>query len=68
MLQVTVFREFFVALHLPSSVIRGEALAIEMVVFNYGSSNVSSTVKLHNDAEELVFPDFINEIDQACEF
>lgn len=34
-LQVTVFRPFFVKLNLPYAIIRSESLYVEVIVFNY---------------------------------
>lgn len=47
--------------------VRGEAVAVEMVVFNYGESDVIADVMLDNPGDFL-FADFANEIDQGCEF
>ncbi|KAB7494034.1 Antigen, partial [Armadillidium nasatum] len=64
--KVTIFRPFFVSVHLPSSVIRGEAAAVEIVVFNYGKTNVTANVTLFNPGPgDFLFPDFANEIDQG---
>lgn len=66
--QLRVFRPFFTSLHLPEAgVVRGEAVAVEMVVFNYGDTDVTADVKLDNPGDFL-FADFANEIDQGCEF
>lgn len=34
-MQLTVFKDFFLSLKLPASVIRGEELLLEVVLFNY---------------------------------
>ncbi|KAF2347892.1 Alpha-2-macroglobulin N-terminal [Trinorchestia longiramus] len=65
MSEVVTQRRFFVSVRIPPTVIRGEAVAVEMVVFNYGPSNVTATVTLHNDEGAFLFPDFSNEIEQA---
>lgn len=35
LLQLTVFKDFFLSLNLPASIIRGEELLLEVVLFNY---------------------------------
>lgn len=63
--KLRVFRPFFTSLHLPEAgVVRGEAVAVEMVVFNYGESDVIADVMLDNPGDFL-FADFANEIDQG---
>lgn len=67
--QLRVFRPFFVSMHLPAAgVVRGEAVAVEMVVFNYGDQQVTAQVVLVNPNEDFLFADFANEIDQGCEY
>ena len=34
-LQLTVFRKFFVSLNLPLKIIRGEIIVVQAIVFNY---------------------------------
>lgn len=63
--KLQVFRPFFISLHLPETgVKRGEAVAVEMIVFNYGDSNVTADVTLENSGDFL-FADFANEIEQS---
>jgi len=40
-LQITVFRQFFVTLNLPLKVTRGEIIVVQAVVFNYLESSVT---------------------------
>lgn len=55
-------------MNLPASgVVRGEAVAVEMVVFNYGDQQVTAQVTLANPDRDFLFADFVNEIDQGCE-
>lgn len=62
-----MFRPFFVSMHLPAAgVVRGEAVAVEMVVFNYGDQQVTAQVTLDNPNGDFLFADFANEIDQGC--
>ncbi|GAB6021255.1 CD109 molecule [Chamberlinius hualienensis] len=46
--KLTIFRPFFASVVLPYSVIRDEAVAIQVVVFNYMSQSVDATVTLKN--------------------
>ncbi|XP_071544261.1 CD109 antigen-like isoform X6 [Panulirus ornatus] len=63
--KLRVFRPFFISLHLPEAgVVRGEAVAVEMVIFNYGDEAVTADVTLENGGDFL-FADFANEIDQG---
>lgn len=64
--KLRVFRPFFVSMNLPASgVVRGEAVAVEMVVFNYGDQQVTAQVTLDNPNKDFLFADFANEIDQG---
>ncbi|XP_050711942.1 thioester-containing protein 1 allele S3-like isoform X2 [Eriocheir sinensis] len=64
--KLRVFRPFFVSMHLPAAgVVRGEAVAVEMVVFNYGDQQVTAQVTLANPNGDFLFADFANEIDQG---
>ena len=56
------------SVNLPAAgVVRGEAVAVEMVVFNYGDQQVTAQVVLDNSEGNFLFADFANEIDQGCE-
>ncbi|XP_037031199.1 CD109 antigen-like isoform X2 [Bradysia coprophila] len=59
-----VFQPFFVSLNLPYSIKRGEAVAIQIVVFNYMDKSVSATVTLENAEQEFVFSDPSNEVEE----
>ena len=43
---MTVFRPFFVSLNLPYSVVRGEQLVLQVIVFNYMNKDADVTVTL----------------------
>ncbi|CAG2181268.1 unnamed protein product [Oppiella nova] len=55
--KVTVFRPFFIKLSLPYSIIRGETVAIEAIVFNYTTKPIESEVVFHNKKQEFEFSD-----------
>ncbi|XP_053627278.1 thioester-containing protein 1 allele R1 isoform X4 [Cherax quadricarinatus] len=64
--KLQVFRPFFTSVHLPEAgVVRGEAVAVEMVVFNYGDEDLTADVTLDNASGDFLFADFANEIDQG---
>ena len=46
--KLQVFRPFFIQLNLPYSVIRGEVIAIQAVIFNYMSKEVGAEVTIEN--------------------
>ena len=48
MAQLNLFQPFYVLANLPHSVRVGETLAVEMVVFNYLSKEISAEVTLEN--------------------
>ena len=56
-----VFRPFFVAMDLPYSVIRGEIVAIQIVVFNYMNKAVTAEVLLTNEGQ-FDFAEVSNEV------
>lgn len=60
-LQLTVFRPFFVAVDLPYSVVRGEVVAIPIVVFNYMDRDVSAEVTLEHSGD-LEFAEVSNDV------
>ncbi|KAG6796738.1 antigen [Apis mellifera caucasica] len=59
--KLKVFRPFFIAMDLPYSVIRGEIVAIQIVVFNYMNKNVVAEVLLTNEGQ-FDFAEISNEI------
>lgn len=52
-----VFKKFFVSLNLPYSVKRGEAVLLQIVIFNYLPQNVTAKVTLDNSLKEFEFID-----------
>ncbi|XP_014601165.1 PREDICTED: CD109 antigen-like isoform X2 [Polistes canadensis] len=59
--KLKVFRPFFISMDLPYSVIRGEIVAIQIVVFNYFNKNVVADVLLEN-AGQFEFAEISNEV------
>lgn len=57
-----VFQPFFISLNLPYSIKRGEAVAIQIVVFNYMDTAVAASVTLENPNQEFVYSDPSNEV------
>uniref|UniRef100_A0A8D8UYD5 TEP1-F n=1 Tax=Cacopsylla melanoneura TaxID=428564 RepID=A0A8D8UYD5_9HEMI len=62
--KLRVFRPFFISLDLPYSVMRGEIVAIPVVVFNYLNRDTEADVTLEN-VGQFDFADFSNEVDAA---
>ncbi|KAK4294086.1 hypothetical protein Pmani_033266 [Petrolisthes manimaculis] len=63
--KLRVFRPFFISMQLPASgVVKGETVAVEMVIFNYGDEEVTANVTLSNPGNFL-FADFANQIEQG---
>ncbi|KAJ6646228.1 CD109 antigen, partial [Pseudolycoriella hygida] len=62
---LNVFQPFFISLNLPYSIKRGEAVAIQIVVFNYMDTSVSASVTLENPNQEFVYSDPSNEVSQT---
>ncbi|KAJ6642136.1 CD109 antigen [Pseudolycoriella hygida] len=63
-----VFKKFFISLNLPYSIIRGETIALSIVVFNYMPQSVTATVTLDNSRKEFEFADPFTQIykDKGC--
>ncbi|KAK1889430.1 CD109 antigen [Dissostichus eleginoides] len=56
--KLTVFQDFFLSLNVPSYIIRGEELLLEIVLFNYLSQDLEVRVIVaESDTFEFVFPD-----------
>ncbi|XP_017876968.1 CD109 antigen-like isoform X2 [Ceratina calcarata] len=62
--KLKVFRPFFISMDLPYSVIRGEIVAIQIVVFNYMNKNVMAEVLLTNEGK-FDFAEMSNEVHDA---
>jgi CD109 antigen len=60
-----VFRPFFLSLDLPYSVIRGEIVAIHIVVFNYMNKDLEADVTLENEQlENFEFAEVSNDVNE----
>ena len=64
-LKINVFRPFFVKLSLPYSIIRGESIALQVLVFNYQNKPVTAEVVMQNEKDEFEFTNTANEIDSS---
>ncbi|XP_069677480.1 CD109 antigen-like isoform X2 [Periplaneta americana] len=63
--KLKVFRPFFVSLDLPYSVIRGEIVAIPIVVFNYMNKDLVADVTLENEQlENFEFAEISNDVNE----
>ena len=64
-LKLRVFRPFFVSLNIPPSVIKGEAVGIQVLVHNYMNRDVNAEVTLDNAENQFYFTEDDNEIDTS---
>ena len=62
-----MFRPFFLKLSLPYSIIRGESVALQVLVFNYQNKPVTAEVVMHNEKDEFEFASADNQIGEAKE-
>lgn len=53
--QITTYRPFFITMSLPYSVLMGEDLAIQVVVFNYNDKSIQAEVTMENRKREFDF-------------
>lgn len=60
---VRVFRPFFIKLNLPYSIIRGETVNIQAIVFNYSKRPTKAKVTLENSNDEFEFVVAANDIE-----
>ncbi|RWR98570.1 CD109 antigen-like protein, partial [Dinothrombium tinctorium] len=51
---INVFKQFFIKLNLPYSIIRGETLALEVVVFNYYKTDEEANIIIYNQKDEFL--------------
>lgn len=66
--KVTVFRPFFIQLALPYSIVRGEAVAIQAIIFNYQNKPQQAEVTFENrngDFEFIVASNDVNTIESS---
>lgn len=59
--QLKVFKPFFITVDLPYSVIRGEIVGVQIVVFNYMNKDVTAEVLLY-EQKEFDFAEVSNEV------
>ncbi|XP_035230525.1 CD109 antigen-like, partial [Stegodyphus dumicola] len=52
---ITVYRPFFITMSLPYVVLKGEELAIQVVVFNYNNKAIQAEVTMENRKREFQF-------------
>lgn len=60
---VRVFRPFFIKLNLPYSIVRGETVNIQAVIFNYSKRPTAAKVTLENREAEFEFVEAANDIE-----
>ncbi|XP_011502894.1 PREDICTED: CD109 antigen-like [Ceratosolen solmsi marchali] len=62
--KLKVFKPFFISMNLPYSVIRGEIVAIPIVIFNYLNRDLSTEVVLENNGD-FEFAEISNEVHET---
>lgn len=62
-LKINVFRPFFIKLTLPYSIIRGESVSIQAIIFNYQNKPIKAEVVMENQNKEFEFTNAANEIE-----
>ncbi|CAG2101908.1 unnamed protein product [Medioppia subpectinata] len=60
--KVTVFRPFFIKLSLPYSIIRGESVALQAIVFNYMSKAIDAEIVMDNKELQFEFTNAGNDV------
>nr|BAR45615.1 thioester-containing protein 4 [Scolopendra japonica] len=60
--KLQIFRPFFVTMNLPYSVVRGETLSLQALVFNYMKEDLEAEVTLSIEDGSFTFVDLENEI------
>lgn len=61
--RLTVFQPFFVSMHLPYSIKRGEILSIPVAIFNYMDNDIDAEITIYNNDNDF---DFIGENDTVA--
>lgn len=64
-MKLRVFRPFFLSLNIPYSVVKGEALGVQVLVHNYMNRDVVADVTLDNSANQFTFTEDENEVDNS---
>jgi len=67
-LKLRVFRPFFISLNIPYSVIKGEAIGVQVLVHNYMSRDLNAEVTLDNSKNEFSFTQDENEIETPSKY
>lgn len=64
-MKLRVFRPFFLSLNVPYSVVKGEAVGVQVLVHNYMNRDVVADVTLDNSANQFTFTEDENEVDNS---
>ncbi|ODM93569.1 hypothetical protein Ocin01_13117 [Orchesella cincta] len=66
-MKLRVFRPFFLSLNIPYSIVKGEAVGIQVLVHNYMTRDVVADVTLDNSQNQFSFTEDENEVDAKLE-
>lgn len=64
-MKLRVFRPFFLSLNLPYSIVKGEAVGVQVLVHNYMNRDVVADVTLDNSANQFTFTEDENEVENS---
>ncbi|CAK9293197.1 unnamed protein product [Gordionus sp. m RMFG-2023] len=56
--ELRVFQPFFVSLNLPYSIVRGEKVKIQALIYNYMGKDIMATIKMEGPSSNQTDPDF----------
>ncbi|XP_021955890.1 CD109 antigen isoform X1 [Folsomia candida] len=66
-MKLKVFRPFFISLNIPYSVVKGEAVGVQVLVHNYMERNINADITLDNSGNQFSFTQDENEIESRVE-
>lgn len=64
-MKLKVFRPFFISLNIPYSVVKGEAVGVQVLVHNYMERNINADITLDNSGNQFSFTQDENEIESS---
>jgi CD109 antigen len=64
-MKLKVFRPFFISLNLPYSVVKGEAVGVQVLVHNYMDRDTNADITLDNSANQFSFTQDENEVEAS---
>jgi CD109 antigen len=62
-MKLKVFRPFFISLNIPYSIVKGEAVGVQVLVHNYMDRDVNADITLDNSGNQFSFTQDENEVE-----